>query len=440
MDRNIVYPGAIPLDTDLLSPQREAMIGLGWLLQATMGTATGVVGLACTPTTPATMVVNVGPGAIWEQSEIDATAFGSLALDTSPLMKIGINAEAAGTNFTLTAPGTSGQSINYLIEATFLEADGTPVVLPYVNPANPALPYSGPSNSGTAQNTKRAETVELQLKAGAAATTGTQTTPAVDAGYVGLYVITVAYGQSTVTSTNISTYSGAPFVTALPNVLTGLSGLYAALNGSASQTFAVAPAVASNQAVQLGQVGGPNRTAAFTSSGNWTAPSGVTEVLASGCGGGGGGGGGDSSSGVGGGGGGGGSAFKSRVAVTPGTQYAITIGAGGAGGISTGAGAAGGATSFGSLLTLPGGGGGAVGPSGLGGAAGNSLAQPGNNGVASTYYNTTSVGGSCPFGFGGVAQGAGQPGGVASGYGGGGGGGGNAAGGNGTPGFLILEY
>ncbi|HQU00944.1 MAG TPA: hypothetical protein PLI12_00675, partial [Acetobacteraceae bacterium] len=243
MDRGIVYPGSIPLDTDILSPQRDAMIALGWLLQATMGTNTGVVGLACNPTSPASMVVNVGQGAIWSASEIDANAYGSLATDTSPLMKLGILPESAGTNFTLTAPSTSGDSINYLIEATFQESDIDPVVLPYVNPSNPSSPYSGPSNSGTAQNTVRTQIVELQLKAGPAAATGTQTTPATDTGYVPLYVITVAYGQTTVTASNITKASAAPFN----------GGPFAAINGSAAEGFNVASAVTGTQAVNLGQ-------------------------------------------------------------------------------------------------------------------------------------------------------------------------------------------
>ena len=33
MDRNIVYPASIPLDTDILTLNRNTMIGLGYLLQ-----------------------------------------------------------------------------------------------------------------------------------------------------------------------------------------------------------------------------------------------------------------------------------------------------------------------------------------------------------------------------------------------------------------------
>jgi hypothetical protein len=212
MDRKIVYPGSIPLDLDILTSEQNAMISLGYLALATVGASTSVVGLPCNPTNPASMTVNVGPGAIFQMEQIEATAFGSLPIDISPLMKIGINKEGAGTNFTLTAPGASGQSINYLIEAQFQEIDGTPVVLPYYNAANPAQPYAGPNNNGVAQNTIRAQIVALQLKAGAAANTGTQQTPAVDSGWTGLYVITVNYGQSTVTASSISSYPGAPFV------------------------------------------------------------------------------------------------------------------------------------------------------------------------------------------------------------------------------------
>ncbi len=45
MDRIIVYPGAIPLDTDLLNTNRNVMIALHALISATLGTATAVDGL-----------------------------------------------------------------------------------------------------------------------------------------------------------------------------------------------------------------------------------------------------------------------------------------------------------------------------------------------------------------------------------------------------------
>lgn len=223
-DRQIVYPGALPADTDILGLQRDMMIAIGYLAQAALGSGTVVWGLAGTQTTVPGMAINVGPGAIAGLSTVDATAFGSLPSDANPLVKIGINEGA--TSFTLTAPTTSGQSINYLIEATLAETDSTPVVLPYYNASNPSSPYLGPSNNGVAQNTQRLQRCSLQLKAGVAATTGTQTTPAVDGGWVGLYVITVNYGQTTVTNSQIVAYSPASVLpSSLGKVLLATSSL-----------------------------------------------------------------------------------------------------------------------------------------------------------------------------------------------------------------------
>lgn len=238
MDRTIVYASAIPQDTDILSPQRDAMIALGWLTQAVMGTNTGVAGLACTQTSPASMSVVVGPGVLWSQEVIDETAFGSLPADLSPLMKLGILPEAAGTIFPLAAPTTSGYSVNYLIEATFQETDTDPVVLPYVNAAYPSQPFAGPNNDGVASNTLREQTIALQLKVGAAAATGSQTTPAVDPGYIGLYVITVNYGQLAVTSSSITPYASAPFMAyTMPQLCSAVASLVA---GSGAAPYDIA--------------------------------------------------------------------------------------------------------------------------------------------------------------------------------------------------------
>jgi hypothetical protein len=210
VDRTIAYPGSLPRDTDLLFAEVGAMVGQGYLAQAMLGTSVAAVGLACAPTSPASMQVTVGPGAMTGYTEVDTTAFGSLGTNTNPLVKLGVN--QAATSFTLTAPTTSGQSINYLIEGQFQETDNTAIVLPYYNAANPLQPYAGPGNSGTAQNTVRQQLVGLQLKAGAAATTGTQTTPGADSGWSPLYVITVNYGQTSVTSSSISVAQNAPFI------------------------------------------------------------------------------------------------------------------------------------------------------------------------------------------------------------------------------------
>ncbi len=333
MDRQIVYPGSIPLDTDLLGVQRNVMLALGYLAQATLGSDTVVDGLACKPTAPASMVITVGPGSLTQLNVIDTVAFGSLPADTAdPLVKMGVN--IASTSFTLTAPTTSGQSVNYLIQATLLEGDTTPVVLPYYNAANPAQPYSGPDNSGTAQNTQRVQRVQLQLKPGAPAPAGSQTTPPVDNGWIGLYVITVNYGQTQITESSIATLPTAPFVPfKLPALAPGFS-----------------------------------RMQVFTASQNWSVPAGISRVKVRLVGGGGGGGGGQGS--FGGGGGGAGGYAEGIFPMTPGDQIAITVGAGGQGSAAGTQAEAGMPSTFGNLAGATGGqgGGGCYGQAGIGGS------------------------------------------------------------------------
>ncbi len=321
MDRNLVYPGSIPLDTDLLTINRNTMIGLGFLAQAVLGTGPVVDGLACSPTVPASLTVQVGSGSITQIAVVDALAFGSLAADgTDPLVKMGIN--LTPVSFTLVAPTVSGQAVNYLIEAALLETDTSPVVLPYYNAANPAQPFSGPTNSGVAQNTQRIQRVQLQLKSGAPANSGAQVTPPVDNGWVGLYAITVSYGQAAVTSANINTLPSAPFLNwKLPGLAPGF--------GSGVESF--------------------------TSSGTFTVPPGVTQIEVE-LWGGGSGSFASTSSVASGGGSGGGYARKRIVGLSPGQSFPVTVGLGGSAGIVAGAlPGAGGTSSFGSYVSATGG-------------------------------------------------------------------------------------
>ena len=419
MDRQIVYPASIPLDTDFLTQNRSAMVALGALAQAVLGTATIVDGLACQPTSPASLSATVGAGSVTQFGAVDALSYGSLGADTTDqIVKMGVNLQP--TTFTLSAPATPGQSVIYLIEATFSEADATPVVLPYVNAANPAQPYSGPNNSGTAQNTQRIERVQLQLKAGAAANTGTEVAPAIDSGWSGLYLITVNNGQSVVTAANIVVHPASPFVNfKLPALTPGFS-----------------------------------RRLAYAETTTFTVPLGVSLIRATVIGGGGGGGGSNGSYAAAGGGAGG---FASGTfAVTPGSVIAITVGTGGGGGGSGASGGNGTESSFGAFCVAYGGEGGQfqTTQSTFGGAGGNASGGElaGSGGCGSDGQNGTTViggnGGASMLGGGGRASTAtggstnlsinGQ----APGSGGGGiyNSTGAAAGGSGANGLVVLEY
>jgi hypothetical protein len=106
----------------------------------------------------------------------------------------------------------------------------------------------------------------------------------------------------------------------------------------------------------------------------WTAPTGVTSVIAA-CWGGGGGGG--DGSNTGGGGGGGGAFASSTITVTPGDSYTVTVGAGGAKpAVAAAAGGAGGDSSFWSNKVIADGGNGGAGGTGApSGGSGGSLAN-----------------------------------------------------------------
>jgi hypothetical protein len=214
VDRVTVYPDALPLCEDILNTNKNVMVGLGYALQAILGTSTLVDGLACTPTSPATMTVNVATGSIYSLETIDASAYSTIAADTTDsIVKQGISLGV--TNLACPAPTTAGYSVIYLIQATFDEVDSGSTVLEFYNASNPSEPYSGPSGSGTSSNTVRKGICAVSLKTGTAA--NSPTAPSPDAGYVGLYYVTINYGQTTITSASIAPYSGAPFIaTKLP--------------------------------------------------------------------------------------------------------------------------------------------------------------------------------------------------------------------------------
>ncbi len=210
MDRPLIYPGAIPLETDLLNASKSAYIGLSKLAAAMFGTGPFVNGLVCSQSAVPNMAVSVGAGEIYSLQNIDGTAYSSLAADTAhQILKQGVLLDAVALN--CPAPLTAGQSINYLVQAAFSEVDAASAVLPYYNASNPSVAWSGAGNSGVAQATKRSNTVSVSVVAGTAATTGTQTTPAPSGGAVGLWVVTVAFGAASITNANISQYASAPF-------------------------------------------------------------------------------------------------------------------------------------------------------------------------------------------------------------------------------------
>lgn len=210
MDRAINYDAEQPQTLDVLVSNKVAMIGLAFASRAMFSDGPAIQGFACTQTQPAASLnVVIGPGAIYAIDTVDATAYGDLGTDGATICKQGIS--YLSQTFATPAPGTAGQSINYLIEVALQDVDtGSKQVAFYNGGAAPTF---------QTKNTVRQVLANVQIKAGTAATTGTQTTPSPDAGYTGVWVITVANGQTTVTASNISLITSTiKDVLAFPNL------------------------------------------------------------------------------------------------------------------------------------------------------------------------------------------------------------------------------
>lgn len=223
MNRATVYAGANPRSQDTLSNARFAMTALSLLAQDLMGQTTQVFGAPVGPTTVPSMSVFVGAGRIYQMAPLEPSAWSSLAADSTPILKQGI-LTSTGITLACPAPLTSGQSINYLIEGQYQENDTNLVTLSYWNAANPSQPFSGAGNNGVAQPTVRAGQLIVQAVAGTAATTGSQTTPAVTSGWTAIAVVTVAQGATTIVSGNITQVAGNQQSGSFTLTGTGFSG------------------------------------------------------------------------------------------------------------------------------------------------------------------------------------------------------------------------
>lgn len=217
MNRRIVYTAQIPLSTDFLQSQKDALQAIGQLAQDVLtssGSPALLVGLACTSTNPASMTVDLGPGSVYQRGAMDGTAFGSLLADATSVMQQGFSTTSRNLGG-FVAPTTQGQTIDYLVQAQFQQVDARPLVLPYYNSANPQVPLVGPGGNGASQSTDRTGILAVQVVAGAAAATGTQNTPPVTSGWLAAYIVSVSYGQTSIGAPNIKVHPLAPFLASL---------------------------------------------------------------------------------------------------------------------------------------------------------------------------------------------------------------------------------
>jgi hypothetical protein len=231
-NRVILYSQEQVRSFDQLWAVKDAFYAAAFLQQDLAGGTTSVVsGLAATPTSPATLNINLTAGRIYQQSALDATTWGALAADPTLVMQQGF-AVAQAVALTTSAL-SAGQSQWALIQAAFSQSDiiraGDPTngVLYYWNSANPTQPFQGPGNTGAANNTERSAICTISVVYGSPATTGSEVPPTPASGQVPLYLIDLTFGQTQITSGNIkvagpsvgtgvpSNYPAAPFLAGL---------------------------------------------------------------------------------------------------------------------------------------------------------------------------------------------------------------------------------
>ncbi|MGY6770152.1 glycine-rich domain-containing protein [Komagataeibacter sp. NFXK3] len=223
MDRQIVYPAQIPLDSDLLNAQRNAFVSLGHLAGMAYGDNTVAAGgFVCTPGTG--LAVTIAPGSLLAAGVVDGTAYGTLAANGSVLVRQYISRDPV----TLAVPGAGATYTVYVTPAT-VDADAT--VLPFYNAADPSVTYAGADNSGKAAPTVRQDVAQL----GIAAT--------VPDGACPLWTITVPAAATAMTADMIAQAEGAPFYQTIPELQAskiskagdGMTGPLTVLNAAAAQ-------------------------------------------------------------------------------------------------------------------------------------------------------------------------------------------------------------
>lgn len=210
MSRIIYYANSLLTAEQLSQSEVFVMTDMGYIIQAALGSSDmGATGLACVPTSAPSLSVQVGDGALYAKNTLDVSNFGPMGTNSNTIVKMAVHTGPTVFNFPNTL--TSGESINYLIEAAFLETDDTPEVVQYYNKNDPTSNFYGVNNSGASQYTIRRTKVSFNVLPGASDTTGTQIAPTPSDGFIPLWVVTVNYGQSHIDVSSIQKADGSNF-------------------------------------------------------------------------------------------------------------------------------------------------------------------------------------------------------------------------------------
>jgi hypothetical protein len=159
--------------------------------------------------------ITITPGAIYSNEAINAAT--STASGTMQKIVKQYHTPYPSV-FSVSRPSTSGQAVNYLVQARLVDLVSSEMQDPPagIDSATGQIRYPfQDGNNALLPSLLLNGGLQISLKAGVAATAGTQTTPAVDSGRFPLYVITVPNGTASITVTSAAyptpTAVGAPF-------------------------------------------------------------------------------------------------------------------------------------------------------------------------------------------------------------------------------------
>lgn len=186
MDRAIIYPGSIPMDTDLLRIGRYNKEATGYLADMVFGPGvTSAIGFDCRPSYT-DLSVTIDKGSITAPGVMDSSLLGGfgggLPEDYSSITVQYINSDK------VTLPVTGTGTI-FTIYAICVEQDVDENILAFFNADNPSQTQSGPNNNAGTLPTRRTATMSFTI--------GTSPPAQPDGGVVvALYTLNVPSGAS----------------------------------------------------------------------------------------------------------------------------------------------------------------------------------------------------------------------------------------------------
>jgi hypothetical protein len=237
MNRVLIYSTEQLRLYDLLEMSKHPLVSEGYVTADLLGLGSSNVSAGFTPSYNSNLTMTFGTGRLYTLQVVDATIYGGtpggLAADPTIIAQ---SAENPAQTLTFsTASLSSGQALYALVEVSYAQndvidaSDPTSGLLTYLNPSDPTTPWIGPGNDGLTQPTTRAAQAVLTIKYGSPATSGAQVPPTPDVGSVPLYLVTLSYNQTSITSANVvvagpsaavnvpSNYPYAPFIAGLLN-------------------------------------------------------------------------------------------------------------------------------------------------------------------------------------------------------------------------------